>query len=29
LQDHWTEVVPDEAAHRELALLQVAWNWRA
>src|SRR4029077_20709626 len=29
LQDDWTEVVADKAAHRELALFQIARNWRA
>src|SRR5215510_4495156 len=27
LQDHRAEVVAEEAAHRELALLQIAQNW--
>jgi hypothetical protein len=29
LQDHWTEVVTDKAAHGELALFQIARNRRA
>jgi hypothetical protein len=28
LQDHRAEIVAEEAAHRELALLLVAYNWR-
>ena len=28
LQDHRAEIVAEEAAHRELALLLIAFNWR-